>query len=957
MSHIFISYSRKNLDFAQKIVNALAENDLDTWIDWESIPKGEDWEQEIYRGIEGADAFLFLFSPDSVASEMCNKELSCAVRNGKRILPIVVRDTERRIIPDEISKRNWIFCREEKDDFKKAIAETRETIQTDYEWLKYHTRLQVKALEWERKKDASQHLRGKDLRDAEEQLASSGQKEPQPTDLQRQFVLASRAGQTRTRNIVIVIASIVLIALGLLSTVAVNQRNLANYQAQTAVAAQAQTEEQRRVAVSRQLAAQAGNTLSNQPDLATMLSLESNRSADTFESRDMLLKSILHKPHLTRVLKFESVPLSLGFSLDGKYLAVGFNDGLIEIRRTETWKKTATFQSDLGRIRNLSFDSSGRHVIAIYCSYDDEIYYIENCRFIVWDLKTETPTILSPLDAQWPAAVSTDGSLLVFSTSIGFQLWDVVGDKPLGSTVFTHLGMGPLTFVFSPDNDWLLAGECSFSVETGCFEGLIEGWEISDWNLEAQENSTILGTQGNAVVSLSVDPLGQYLASGSCIHLDSLLGNCPGGEVKLWVFIKDSNGKSTLRPATASEFTQSGPVFNMALSYESGGVLAASGNDSQVNLYVEPSHFSLGNPWNTTTFIASVDTIVANAISPNGRWLATAGGTTVTLWDIDPEPVLRQMIDAPIYAIISLGINEDNILLGADDYGSLWNIDPDSGNLGDPGIEIQLPAITIITPKGNPVGLISSDGDALPRLVDLKTSQPVSPPLNGFPEYWTIAGMAYRAYAVSSDHKYLAASGTSQVVLWDLTSSNGTGPLSSIPLEGGTGGMSLGFSHDGRYLAAGAETGGVTIWNVAEQTVVDTLYSGADTPFASLAFTPDDRILAVAVCTRHAILDEGGDVCRNSEIRLWDLVTRQPFGSPLPTVSDYILGLGFDANGTRLFAFPYLSSGYEVWNFNVQDWTQIACDAAGRNFTQAEWTQYFPGEEYRSTCPQWPAGE
>ena len=41
MSHIFISYSRKDLDFAQKIVDALAENDLDTWIDWKRSPNGE----------------------------------------------------------------------------------------------------------------------------------------------------------------------------------------------------------------------------------------------------------------------------------------------------------------------------------------------------------------------------------------------------------------------------------------------------------------------------------------------------------------------------------------------------------------------------------------------------------------------------------------------------------------------------------------------------------------------------------------------------------------------------------------------------------------------------------------------------------------------------------------------------------------------------------------------------
>jgi len=191
MSHIFISYSRKDIGFAQKIVEALAANNLDTWIDWKSIPKGEDWEQEIYRGIEEADAFLFLISQDSVASEMCNKEIAHASDNGKRILPIVIRDTDRNIIHPEINKRNWVFCRDGQDDFDKAIEEIRKTIHTDYEWLKYHTELQVKALRWEQKKDNSRLLRGEELDGAEQQLTGSGRKEPQPTDLQRQFVLTS----------------------------------------------------------------------------------------------------------------------------------------------------------------------------------------------------------------------------------------------------------------------------------------------------------------------------------------------------------------------------------------------------------------------------------------------------------------------------------------------------------------------------------------------------------------------------------------------------------------------------------------------------------------------------------------------------------------------------------------------------------------------------------------------
>ena len=60
MSHIFISYSRKDIDFAQKIVDALAANNLDTWIDWKSIPNGEDWEQENYCSFKETAEALFL---------------------------------------------------------------------------------------------------------------------------------------------------------------------------------------------------------------------------------------------------------------------------------------------------------------------------------------------------------------------------------------------------------------------------------------------------------------------------------------------------------------------------------------------------------------------------------------------------------------------------------------------------------------------------------------------------------------------------------------------------------------------------------------------------------------------------------------------------------------------------------------------------------------------------------
>ncbi len=224
MSHIFISYSRRDLPLPQKIVDALAKNQLEVWIDWNSIPKGEDWEQEIYRGIEEADAFLFLVSESSVASEMCNKEILHAVQNKKRILPVFIGDVDNRQVysvldkffnaeaKKEIGKRNFIYCREGRDDFEKAIADIGETIRTDYDWLKFHRELQVKALRWDKRKDFSRLLLGKELREAEKQLAGAGTKDPPPTELQREFLLKSR----RFARILNFATSVTLIAIAAL---------------------------------------------------------------------------------------------------------------------------------------------------------------------------------------------------------------------------------------------------------------------------------------------------------------------------------------------------------------------------------------------------------------------------------------------------------------------------------------------------------------------------------------------------------------------------------------------------------------------------------------------------------------------------------------------------------------------------------------------------------------------
>jgi hypothetical protein len=40
-----------------------------------------------------------------------------------------------------------------------------------------------------------------------------------------------------------------------------------------------------------------------------------------------------------------------------------------------------------------------------------------------------------------------------------------------------------------------------------------------------------------------------------------------------------------------------------------------------------------------------------------------------------------------------------------------------------------------------------------------------------------------------------------------------------------------------------------------------------------------------------------------------------------------------------------------------EGWIREVCQRAGRNFTQAEWRLYFPDEEYRKICEEWPVGK
>ena len=140
MADVFISYSRKDIQFAQRIHHELEARDRQPWVDWQDIPPTAEWLDEVYAGIQAADTFLFIISPDSVVSEICTLEIEHAIQHNKRLVPVVFHDVADDQVHSAMSAHNWVFLREE-DDFEANLELLIDALDTDLGYVREHTRL------------------------------------------------------------------------------------------------------------------------------------------------------------------------------------------------------------------------------------------------------------------------------------------------------------------------------------------------------------------------------------------------------------------------------------------------------------------------------------------------------------------------------------------------------------------------------------------------------------------------------------------------------------------------------------------------------------------------------------------------------------------------------------------------------------------------------------------------
>jgi hypothetical protein len=231
---IFISYSRRDKSFAQKLVAAFQSHQRDPWIDWEDIADAQAWRTAIATGIQQSDTFIFVISPSAIASEECRKELDQAIKYKKQIIPIVYKETPT--VHSELSALQWIFFRDQ-DDFTAAFQKLLTAVNTDLRYKQLHTRWLNRALEWEDGRDDGSLLRGKELNDAEQWMEKGSPKGQAPTDLHCKYITRSREvenaaqrlalmGRKATRIWALSVVACVLSAVGIAIAVYVTQQRV-----------------------------------------------------------------------------------------------------------------------------------------------------------------------------------------------------------------------------------------------------------------------------------------------------------------------------------------------------------------------------------------------------------------------------------------------------------------------------------------------------------------------------------------------------------------------------------------------------------------------------------------------------------------------------------------------------------------------------------------------------------
>ena len=120
MGHVFISYSRKDAEFVDRLANDLRNAGVNVWRDIDDIAPGEDWAGNIKDAVTKANVFLYVASKDSIHSQWMNREVAIALQMGITVIPVIIDDDGAGNLPTDLRRIQWLDFRK---NYNAALSE------------------------------------------------------------------------------------------------------------------------------------------------------------------------------------------------------------------------------------------------------------------------------------------------------------------------------------------------------------------------------------------------------------------------------------------------------------------------------------------------------------------------------------------------------------------------------------------------------------------------------------------------------------------------------------------------------------------------------------------------------------------------------------------------------------------------------------------------------------------
>ncbi len=840
---VFVSYSRADRDDVVRLTHGLASRGKRAWVDLESIPPSAEWMAEIRSAIDAADGYLVVVSPDLAASKVCADELDHAKQAGKRIVPVLVRPTDPASVPETLASLNWIDATD--GSLEGALDRVVSALDTDLEHVRAHSRLLIKAREWDTKgSDRSLLLRGADLGEAETFLVQGQGKEPAPTTDQARYINASRqAAARRQRSVIAAIAVALVISLGLAGFAvvqrgeAIDQREVAEQQRRLAI-------EQRDIARSGDLSSSSITELDKDPELSLLLAIEAARIRQTDRSEDALRRAV-QAANVELIREGDGTkPQDMAFGPGGEWVASADVDSIDvwDVETGETILEIPTGEGAQALIPwGLAVDPEGRWIAAAGRGGTR-----------IWDATTgELVRTLPAKGIVYQVEFSSSGDRLVAGGDDGARVWD-----PATGDVTLELGREPSgTYGADMNADGDL-------IATGHGDGIVRVWDGRTGRLVHElRGHTDLGffvgfsQHGDRLVSISFDNTARIWDARSGEELAVLTHETFVQDAAFvrddFVVTADSNGLVQIWSVASGESVSElrghrNYVSFLAVSPQQDRIVTGS-NDETIRVW------RLG-PGVSTLDVERPGYQTVAAYRPDGARFLTAGySQQVELWDastgaLDARLDLgtsrlsgRSAVFSPDGSTIAVAAKLDDPDTGISG-GALMLLESTTGEvrwrLEERGNEA--PASVAFAPDGRLIATMWTDGTG--RVHDaLDGAEVATYVARHRPQVASNSQVASDSQVVfSPDGRLVALADRNDAVLWDpLTGSVSARFRHDDPVT------AIAFSPDGSSLATGSADASIRSWDVETGGLERTL-KGHRGDIQSVAFSPNGSFIVSA---------------------------------------------------------------------------------------------------------------